>query len=61
MKLKIIKSFTSPDSPRPFMPDELIEVSDELAKQWIDEGKAIKFPIMLTQPARRKREKAVIG
>ena len=62
MKVKIIKPFTHPDSPRPFLPDELIEVSEDLGKQWIQDGKAIKFPIVPAHvaQARRRREKAAV-
>jgi hypothetical protein len=53
---------------RPLLPNELVEVTDELGREWIAQGKAVQFigetahPAAFVGdpvPARRRREKAV--
>lgn len=64
MRVRILKPFLHPDSPRPFQQEEMIVVSEEIGKQWIKEGKATAVPVDFSPniaPTRRKREKAVIG
>lgn len=61
MHLRILKSFTVPDSSRPFLAGELVTLNDKVAQEWIDDGRAAKFlPVAAAPaPARRSREKAV--
>lgn len=59
-----MEPFRHESSPRPFVANELVEAPDELAQQWIDEGKAALFipaarPVVNAVPPRRQREKAV--
>jgi hypothetical protein len=63
MQVKIQKPFLHESSPRPFVANELVEAPDELAREWIAEGKAIAFvpaakPVVNAVPPRKQREKA---
>jgi hypothetical protein len=59
MQIKITRAFRPPDSPRPFLPQELITVPDETANKWISEGNAIPYNTGVPQPPpKAKRERA---
>lgn len=63
MQLKILKPFRHANAPRPLLPNELVDVADELAAEWIAEGKAAQFlpdarPVVNAVPPRKQREKA---
>jgi hypothetical protein len=64
MKVKISKSFQHGSSPRPFLENELVDVPEELAQKWIDQGRATAFapssrPVVNAVPPRRQRERAI--
>lgn len=63
MHIEILQPITHPSTPRPFLPHELVTVPDELAREWIAEGRAVLIPgvAQTPQPARRQREKALRG
>ncbi len=61
MQIKITRAFKAPDSPRPFLPQELVTVPDEIANKWIAEGNAIPYSQSFPQPTpppKAKRERA---
>jgi hypothetical protein len=62
MLIRITSSFVSPLSPRPLITGELIDVTDDLATQWITENKAMLWTLsdaVAKTPPKQKREKAV--
>ncbi len=64
MQIRITKAFRDDSSPRPLLVNELVDVSDAVAEQWIAEGKAQAFapaarPVVNAVPPRRQRERAV--
>lgn len=67
MKIEVLKAFTLPGSPRPFLPRERVTIPDADAERVISELKAVKWPYEegavafvshAQPPARRRRETA---
>jgi hypothetical protein len=59
MQIRIIRAFIASDSPRPFLPQDLVTVADDVADQWIAEGKALPYNTDLSPiPPKPKRERA---
>jgi hypothetical protein len=68
MHIRIAKSFTDTASPRPLIVGELLDLPNDLASKWIDEGRAqlwtpTGIPPVLSSvplaPPKSKREKAI--
>jgi hypothetical protein len=68
MHIRITKSFTVPASPRPLITGELLDLPDDIAQKWVDEGRAQLWTLTGTPPVlssvsptppKSKREKAV--
>lgn len=61
MKIEVLKAFTLPGSPRPFLPRERATIPDKDALRLIAAGKVVSWPFeepARNAPVRRKRETA---
>lgn len=67
MKIEVLKAFTLPGSPRPFLPRERVTIPDADAERVIAELKAVQWPYNeqtaavashAQPPSRRRRETA---
>jgi len=64
MKVRIVKSFVSADSPRPVQSGELLDVTAARGKAMCEAGLAVPLGNIFEAPERKvraRRERAVVG